>query len=71
MILLDRTRALIRLLLFNSDAKTVSHDAAAVVADARRERDRASAAMDELLRNLVRARADRGQAEYKSDGYNR
>lgn len=56
---IDRWRALLRLLFFNSNAQTVSHEAEIAAREAREERLRATAEMDNLLRDLVRSRLER------------
>ena len=59
---LDRWRALFRLLFLNSDRETISHDADIVAKEARAERMRATAEMDNLLRDLTRDRLQRTRA---------
>lgn len=59
----DTWRALFRLLFFNSDRETISYDADVVAREARADRMRATAEMDNLLRDLTRERLQRARAK--------
>jgi hypothetical protein len=57
----DRWHAIFRLIFLNSDRATISSEAEEATLAARAERQRATAEMDNLLRDLVKSRLERRQ----------